>query len=103
MGERSPDGKVRMDDSPWKNGVAERWIGNCRTDPLHHVSVVTEQHMTPVMNINSSEKRLALILLLTFIERASASFTTKASVWCSSATNFAVITFRAELCRQDRR
>jgi len=23
--------------SPWQNGVAERWVGNCRRDMLDHV------------------------------------------------------------------
>jgi putative transposase len=28
--------------SPWQNGVAERWVGNCRRDLLDHVIVVNE-------------------------------------------------------------
>jgi transposase InsO family protein len=28
--------------SPWQNGVAERWVGNCRRDLLDHVIVLNE-------------------------------------------------------------
>ena len=31
--------------SPWQNGVAERWIGNCRRDLLDHVIVLNERHL----------------------------------------------------------
>src|ERR1022692_4010952 len=31
--------------SPWQNGVAERWVGNCRRDLLDHVIVVNERHL----------------------------------------------------------
>ena len=36
--------------SPWQNGVAERWIGNCRRDMLDHVIVFNERHMRRLMN-----------------------------------------------------
>lgn len=36
--------------SPWQNGVAERWIGNCRRDLLDHVIVVGERHLKRLMN-----------------------------------------------------
>jgi transposase InsO family protein len=31
--------------SPWQNGVAERWVGNCRRDLFDHVIVLNERHM----------------------------------------------------------
>ena len=31
--------------SPWQNGTAERWIGNCRREILEHVIVFGEQHL----------------------------------------------------------
>jgi len=36
--------------SPWRNGVAERWIGNCRRDMLDHAMVVNERHLKRLMN-----------------------------------------------------
>jgi transposase InsO family protein len=36
--------------SPWQNGVAERWIGNCRRDMLDHAIVVNERHLKRLMN-----------------------------------------------------
>ena len=35
--------------SPWQNGVAERWIGNCRREVLDHVIVLNERHMRRLM------------------------------------------------------
>jgi len=35
--------------SPWQNGVAERWVGNCRRDLLNHVIVLNEQHLKRLM------------------------------------------------------
>jgi putative transposase len=31
--------------SPWQNGVAERWVGSCRRDLLDHVIVLNEKHL----------------------------------------------------------
>jgi putative transposase len=31
--------------SPWQNGVAERWVGNCRRDLLDHMIVWNEWHL----------------------------------------------------------
>jgi putative transposase len=31
--------------SPWQNGVAERWIGSCRREILDHVIARNEQHL----------------------------------------------------------
>jgi putative transposase len=36
--------------SPWQNGVAERWVGNCRRDLLDHVIVLNKQHLKRLMN-----------------------------------------------------
>ena len=36
--------------SPWQNGVAERWAGNCRRDLLDHVIVLNERHLRRLMN-----------------------------------------------------
>jgi putative transposase len=35
--------------SPWQNGIAERWVGNCRRDLLDHVIVVNERHLKRLM------------------------------------------------------
>ena len=31
--------------SPWQNGVAERWVASCRRDLLDHVIVLNEAHL----------------------------------------------------------
>jgi len=31
--------------SPWQNGVAERWVGSCRREILDHVNALNEQHL----------------------------------------------------------
>jgi transposase InsO family protein len=36
--------------SPWQNGVAERWVGNCRRDLLDHVIVLNKQHLKRLIN-----------------------------------------------------
>jgi len=36
--------------SPWQNGVAERWVSNCRRDLLDHVIVLNERHLKRLMN-----------------------------------------------------
>jgi len=35
--------------SPWQNGLAERWVGNCRRDLLDHVIVLNERHLRRLM------------------------------------------------------
>jgi hypothetical protein len=35
--------------SPWQNGVAERWVGNCRRDLVDHVIVLNERHLKRLM------------------------------------------------------
>jgi putative transposase len=36
--------------SPWQNGVAERWVGNCRRELLDHVIVLNEWHLKRLMS-----------------------------------------------------
>ena len=36
--------------SPWQNGVAERWVGNCRCDLLDHVIILNERHLKRLMS-----------------------------------------------------
>jgi transposase InsO family protein len=36
--------------SPWQNGVAERWVGNCRRGLLDHVIVVNQRHLKRLLN-----------------------------------------------------
>jgi putative transposase len=36
--------------SPWQNGVAERFVGNCRRDLLDHVIVFNERHLKRLVN-----------------------------------------------------
>lgn len=35
--------------SPWQNGIAERFVGNCRRDLLDHVVVFNKRHMKRLM------------------------------------------------------
>jgi hypothetical protein len=37
-------------ESPWQNGVAERFVGNCRRDLLDHVIVLNERHLKRLLN-----------------------------------------------------
>ena len=32
-------------ESPWQNGIAERWVGSCRRDLLDHVIALNERHL----------------------------------------------------------
>src|SRR5467141_646719 len=32
-------------ESPWQNGVAERWVGSCRRDLLDHIIAVDARHL----------------------------------------------------------
>ncbi len=36
--------------SPWQDGVAERFVGSCRRDLLDHVIVLNERHLKRLMN-----------------------------------------------------
>jgi putative transposase len=36
--------------SPWQNGIAERWVGNCRRDLLNYVIVLNERHLNRLMS-----------------------------------------------------
>jgi len=31
--------------SPWQNGIAERWVGSCRREILDHVIALNEPHL----------------------------------------------------------
>ena len=33
-------------ESPWQNGVAERWVESCRRDLLDHIIAANERHLT---------------------------------------------------------
>ena len=35
--------------SPWQNGVAERWIGSCRREILDHVIALNEPHLRRIL------------------------------------------------------
>ena len=37
-------------ESPWQNGVAERWVESCRRDLLDHVIPVSEQHLKRLLS-----------------------------------------------------
>jgi len=37
-------------ESPWQNGVAERWVQNCRRDLLDHVIVLNETHLKRLLS-----------------------------------------------------
>jgi putative transposase len=44
-------GPVRTSyQSPWQNGVAERWIESCRRDLLDHVIAVNERHLRRLLS-----------------------------------------------------
>jgi len=36
--------------SPWQNGIAERWVGNCRRDLIDHVIILNERHLKRLLN-----------------------------------------------------
>jgi putative transposase len=37
-------------ESPWQNGVAERWIESCRRDLLDHIIAVNERHVKRLLS-----------------------------------------------------
>jgi putative transposase len=37
-------------ESPWQNGVAERWVESCRRDLLDHVVAVSERHLKRLLS-----------------------------------------------------
>ena len=44
-------GPVRTSfESPWQNGVAERWVESCRHDLLDHVIAVNERHLKRLLS-----------------------------------------------------
>jgi putative transposase len=44
------EGKRTSFQSPWQNGIAERFVGSCRRDLLDHVIVLNERHLKRLMN-----------------------------------------------------
>jgi len=36
--------------SPWQNGVAERWVGSCRRDLLDHIMALNEGHLRRLLS-----------------------------------------------------
>ncbi len=37
-------------ESPWQNGVAERWVGSCRRELLDHIIAVDERHLRRLLS-----------------------------------------------------
>jgi len=37
-------------ESPWQNGVAERWVESCRRDLLDHVIALNEEHLRRLLS-----------------------------------------------------
>jgi transposase InsO family protein len=37
-------------ESPWQNGVAERWVESCRRDLLDHIIAVDERHLKRLLS-----------------------------------------------------
>jgi hypothetical protein len=37
-------------ESPWQNGVAERWIESCRRDLRDHVIAMNERHLKRLLS-----------------------------------------------------
>jgi putative transposase len=40
--------------SPWQNGVAERWVGSCRRDLLDHIIALNERHLKRLLSAYAS-------------------------------------------------
>jgi len=37
-------------ESPWQNGIAERWVGSCRLKILDHVIALNEEHLRRLLS-----------------------------------------------------
>jgi transposase InsO family protein len=37
-------------ESPWQNGMAERWVGSCRRDLLDHIIALNEHHLKRLLS-----------------------------------------------------
>jgi putative transposase len=37
-------------ESPWQNGVTERWVESCRRDLLDHITAVNERHLKRLLS-----------------------------------------------------
>jgi hypothetical protein len=46
-------------ESPWQNGVAERWVGSCRRELLDHVIALNQRHLLVQTDLASTPTDLA--------------------------------------------
>jgi transposase InsO family protein len=37
-------------ESPWQNGIAERWVGSCRRELLDHIIPIDERHLKRLLS-----------------------------------------------------
>jgi len=37
-------------ESPWQNGIAERWVGSCRRELLDHIIALNERHLKRLLS-----------------------------------------------------
>jgi hypothetical protein len=37
-------------ESPWQNGITERWVGGCRRDLLDHIIAIDERHLKRLLS-----------------------------------------------------
>jgi len=37
-------------ESPWQNGIAERWVGSCRRQLLDHVIALNQRHLKRLLS-----------------------------------------------------
>ena len=82
-------------ESPWQNGVAERWVESCRHDLLDHIIAVNERHLKRLLSeyvryYHEDRTNLGLwkeTRRTGFLPRASAaSFLRHGSAVCITAT-----------------
>jgi putative transposase len=50
LGSRGIQPKRTSYRSPRQNGVAERWVGNCRRELLDHLIVISARHLKRLIN-----------------------------------------------------
>ena len=62
--------------SPWQNGVAERWVGSCKREIIDHVIVLNEEHLrrllrdfTRKLRFLPSSLRMARGSVMTSVQR----------------------------------
>ena len=61
-------------ESPWQNGVAERWVQSCRRDLLDHVIALNEAHLRRLVSIMSVTTTTTERILDSRRERLAAGF-----------------------------